>query len=102
MASTVWKVQLTFGLVTFAVRLVRAARKERIPLRYVRQAAETEPPIEKRSLATAAVPSDPFEGEMTATPVRQRYATSDDDDRSFSISELQRGFEVTPGNFAVI
>ena|SRR5438309_518514 len=37
MANTVWKGQLTFGLVSFPVRLMRAARKDRIPLRYVRQ-----------------------------------------------------------------
>jgi DNA end-binding protein Ku len=35
MASTIWKGQLSFGLVNVPVRLQRAARKERIPLHYV-------------------------------------------------------------------
>jgi non-homologous end joining protein Ku len=36
MASTIWKGPITFGLVSFPVRLQKAARKERIALRYVR------------------------------------------------------------------
>jgi DNA end-binding protein Ku len=35
MASTIWKGQLSFGLVNIPVRLQRAGRKERIPLHYV-------------------------------------------------------------------
>lgn len=38
MASTVWRGQLTFGLVSFPVRLYVAARKKRVPLHYVRRA----------------------------------------------------------------
>ncbi|MCU1324775.1 MAG: hypothetical protein JWN34_2306, partial [Bryobacterales bacterium] len=44
MATTIWKGQLTFGLVSFPVRLIRAARKERVPLRYVREVA-ARPPV---------------------------------------------------------
>src|ERR1700691_3724535 len=37
MASTIWKGNLTFGLVSFPVRLVKAARRERVALKYVRE-----------------------------------------------------------------
>ncbi len=46
MANTVWKGQLTFGLVSFPVRLVRAARKDRIPLRYVRELDSPQSPTD--------------------------------------------------------
>jgi hypothetical protein len=42
MANTVRKGQLTLGLVSFPVRLVRAARKDRVPLRYVREVVAPE------------------------------------------------------------
>src|SRR4051812_19995929 len=41
MASTIWKGQLSFGLVNIPVRLQRAARKERIPMHYVSRAPHT-------------------------------------------------------------
>ena len=41
MASTVWKGQLTFGLVSVPVRLYRAARKERVRMHYVAAAEPT-------------------------------------------------------------
>ena len=48
MANTVWKGQLTFGLVSFPVRLVRAARKERIPLRYMREVESSRDESDRR------------------------------------------------------
>ena len=33
MAASVWKGHITFGLITIPVRLLRAARSERVPLR---------------------------------------------------------------------
>ena len=50
MANTVWKGQLTFGLVSFPVRLVRAARKDRIPLRYVREVGPPESQDEEKNV----------------------------------------------------
>ena len=38
MATTVWKGHLTFGLISLPVRLYRAARKEKVSLRYLHQA----------------------------------------------------------------
>ncbi|HVV45638.1 MAG TPA: Ku protein [Bryobacteraceae bacterium] len=97
-ASTVWKGQLTFGLVSFAVRLVRAARKDRIPLRYVRQTrspAPTEPGIHEDEPEASVTP------ETIAAPVRQTYIAPDDE-QPVSAGELQRGYEVEPGRFAVL
>ena len=37
MASTIWKGQLAFGLDSFPVRLQKAARRERIALKYVKE-----------------------------------------------------------------
>ncbi len=112
MASTVWKGQLTFGLVTFAVRLVRAARKERIPLRYVHQTREalpaervellekdTEgPELDAREESEA---TDVSRAETVVAPVRQTY-TPADEEQPVSIGQLQRGYEVAPGQFAVL
>lgn len=49
MASTVWRGQLTFGLVSFPVRLHIAARKERVRMHYLRRvpAKTGEPPEEE-------------------------------------------------------
>jgi DNA end-binding protein Ku len=43
MASSVWKGHITFGLITIPVRLLRAARSERVPLREL--AASTRPAL---------------------------------------------------------
>ncbi len=43
MASTVWRGHLTFGLISIPIRLFRAARAERIPLRRVARARSAEP-----------------------------------------------------------
>ena len=41
MASSVWKGQISFGLVTIPVRLLRAARSERVPLRELYRVSAT-------------------------------------------------------------
>jgi len=114
-ASTVWKGQLTFGLVTFPVRLVRAARKDRIPLRYVREVAEQ--PAEPRGGASRFPQPAPEDDEQSTfedssdpgtkgvntfvAPVRQAYLPADDDNPVLP-QQLQRGYEITPGQFAVV
>src|SRR5215471_18908774 len=67
MANTVWKGQVTFGLVSFPVRLVRAARKDRVPLRYVREVG----------------PSDGRDEDATPTlsPSSPEWSDSDEGDR---------------------
>lgn len=97
-ASTVWKGQLTFGLVSFAVRLVRAARKERIPLRYVRET--TMPPSDNDEEVSAA--PEYAERDAEVAPVRQAYLSAEDAGEAIPAGQLQRGYEVAPGQFAVI
>ena len=41
LASSVWKGHISFGLVTIPVRLLRAARSERVPLRELYRVPET-------------------------------------------------------------
>src|ERR1041385_8538865 len=113
MASTVWKGQLTFGLVSFPVRLVRAARKDRIPLRYVREIPssvsieDNEPPLPRPSHGIALADGDDHEDVSEApsntliAPLRQAYV-SDQNEESLAQSQLQRGYEVAPGQFAVV
>jgi DNA end-binding protein Ku len=114
-ANTVWKGQLTFGLISFPVRLVGAARKDRIPLRYIR---EVEPPESQEGATNSPSPPSrtrewtyPEEDESRlvvdrpaatlVAPVRQAYV-ADDEDKSMAARELQRGYEVAPGQFAVV
>lgn len=47
MASTVWRGHLTFGLISIPVRLFRAARPERVPLKRVARVQPT--PVERQS-----------------------------------------------------
>jgi DNA end-binding protein Ku len=115
MASTIWKGQLTFGLVAFPVRLQKAARRERIALKYVREtryddasdesepaAAEEEPrESNKRSPAGAPQPSDASEVRSELLPVRQGYFSEGQLEPS-STAELQRGYEVAPDKFVVV
>ncbi len=57
MASTVWKGHLGFGLVNIPVRLQRAARKERIPLRYLKNSTPPEPDDEEPELSSGPLPA---------------------------------------------
>jgi DNA end-binding protein Ku len=114
MASTIWKGQLTFGLVSFPVRLQKAARRERIALKYVREtrngaAEESEPanaeeepeepqkaPLE--GTAGAFTPSGP-QGAINLG--RQGYFSEGQREPS-SRADLQRGYEVAPDKFVVV
>lgn len=92
MASTVWKGQLTFGLVTFPVRLIRAARKERIPMKYVSRAEPAEPEPESEAEAAPSAP---------VAPVRQAYVP-EGESAPVGAGELDRGYEVAPDEFVVV
>jgi len=113
-ANTVWKGRLTFGLVSFPVRLVRAARKDRIPLRYVREVERSE--LQDEDIEASSPPSqkqwtqppeddsrDGGDASTTTfvTPVRRAYI-AEEAERSMKARELQRGYEVAPGQFAVV
>jgi DNA end-binding protein Ku len=115
-ASTVWKGQLAFGLISFPIRLARAARKDRIPLRYVRKVSRVEDdvtsarPISPGLKTHEAKPvhvvnnDDDDEAEQiveAVTPVRQSYVAGDQPEPIPS-QELQHGYKVAPGQFAVV
>ena len=113
MASTVWKGQLAFGLVSFPVRLQKAARRDTIALKYVKQnGRETveqsgAPQPQERATEQTTLPS--LEGLETASddspaeivPVRQGYFAEGQREPS-SPASLQRGYEVAPDQFVVV
>src|SRR5258708_32685816 len=86
MASTIWKGQLAFGLVSFPCRLQKAARRERIALKYVKETnagmvTESDPvetgedAEEQRKMPVAGTARDftPYESQAEIIPVRQGY-----------------------------
>jgi len=109
-ANTVWKGQLTFGLVSFPVRLIRAARKERVALKYVREAKshdeqhfiEDEDAGETDTKRTASFASSSASSEPSPgfAPVRQGYFL--EGNTPLSAAHLQRGYEVAPSQFVVV
>jgi non-homologous end joining protein Ku len=114
MASTIWKGQLAFGLVSFPVRLQKAARRERIALKYLKETnagtvtqsdpVETgEDTQEQRKMLVAGTARDfaPYESQAEVIPVRQGYF-SEGQRQSSSIADLQHGYEVAPDAFVVV
>src|ERR1700756_3961945 len=103
MASTIWKGPITFGLVSFPVRLQKAARRERIALRYVRGANPARPATELEIVGTVETAegetenvdangagySAPDESQGEVSPVRQGYY-SEGQRESSSAADLQR------------
>ncbi len=94
MASTVWRGQLTFGLVSFPVRLYTAARRERVRLHYVKRA----------STPAASIEDEPAEEDASdvapepVTRVRQEF-TSTGDEQPVPREELLRSYEVEPRQY---
>jgi DNA end-binding protein Ku len=114
MASTIWKGQLTFGLVSFPVRLQKAARRARIALKYVRETrlgateeSESDEAQEEREEPNKTPPADAahtfgtFEAQGGITQVRQGYFSEGQREPS-STADLQRGYEVAPNKFLVV
>jgi len=116
MPSIVWKGHLTFGLVSIPVKLLRAARRERVRLHYVHRPG----PPEHDVGATFDEPAEPAEmppgprGNVRAvepeieppsstpiTRVRQALVTSSDQ-QPISRSEVLRGYEVEPDRYVVL
>ncbi len=96
MASTVWRGHLAFGLVSFPVRLYRAARAEKVSFRRLRR--------------TAAPPPPPPEDEEEETPVVQapvverthNTITSTDNEQPVTREELVKGYEYGKGQYVVL
>jgi len=116
MASTIWKGPITFGLVSFPVRLQKAARKERVALRYVRgpkagsDAAPENDTVEaeeevggkgQNPVTNSAGEMGPHGSKGEVIPVQQGYF-SEGQREPVSAADLQRGYEVQPDKFVVV
>ena len=113
MASTVWKGHLTFGLVSMPVRLVRAARAERVKLRqlyrppehpgpqlHVPPAAQvTKPAPLERLTAQTAQPNEPAPQERRVEPVRRVFQAADE---PIDSTDLVKGYEYDKGQYVVL
>lgn len=99
MASTVWKGHLTFGLVSIPVRLVRAARAERVKLRQLYRrgappaAVENIPPAAQVSVAPV---------ESTYQPVERTYQLAEGDSKRVSDAGLVKGYQQAKGEYVVL
>ncbi len=118
MPSTVWRGQLTFGLVSVPVRLHRAARKERIKLQYVGRSTPAEeedatppaPVVGRAGRANDPIPiqgpprnatvPDDAEEALSVTPLKQTYATPDG--QTIPRTEVLRGYEVAPNQYVTV
>ncbi len=89
MASTVWKGNIAFGLVSIPVRLVRAARRERVRFRQVYREREPEPELESQAEIEPEPEPEPIQ------PVRQVNIAPVQVPRS----EILKGYEVAPEQF---
>ena len=117
MAASVWRGRITFGLVSIPVRLVKAARRERIRFQRVSRAARVEEPADDFDEAeTPAAPSrvlefpskgrgggqpPPVDEEDPVVPVRNA-AVSGTNDAPVMRSEILKGFAVSKDQFVVV
>ena len=122
MASTVWRGYITFGLISIPIRLFRAARAERVPLRRlarrpapVPEPAFEEPPEPPRSVLTKAAASQAFraipepvrseplrsEPEPVLTPVRQASIVPEST-QALPEAEIVKGYEFEKNEFVPI
>jgi DNA end-binding protein Ku len=119
MASSVWKGHITFGLITIPVRLLRAARSERVPLRELFPASGHLPEndeehgqadaeqssqlsrgkglvrIDRKATDSAPPPEPVYE------PVRRARVGQSSDDR-IPLRGLTKGFEYEQGRYVTI
>jgi DNA end-binding protein Ku len=111
MANTVWRGQLTFGLVSFPVRLHIAARKERVRMHYLRQAPsrveqpaqepEEENDPDQRAMRIEPGPAaarEQVEPPLPVTRIKQEFL-SDSDERPVPRQDLVRGYQIAPEQY---
>ena len=126
MASSVWKGHITFGLITIPVRLLRAARSERVPLRELYRAGgrvlpELTRPQDDEEVELA-VPAASIQSNPTKGPVRidrksispeppspdpvfepaRRIAVGQSSDEPMPVRDLTKGFEFERGRYVTI
>jgi len=122
MAATVWKGNLSFGLVSIPVRLVRAARAERVSLRQLHRPPRAIPAarqgtMEEEMEAEATSRGRPSEGPPAAfepaglramtlpevAPVRRSYERADvADAAAVPPAELVKGYEYAKDQYVVV
>jgi DNA end-binding protein Ku len=111
-AQTVWRGHLTFGLVSFSVRLYKAARPEKMALRRLYRPAspppapEPPPPTTRKASRTVA---PPVPEELPEPPVFRTQnrivapaAGPDVDVDEPPSSEIVKGFEYDEGRYVVL
>jgi len=110
MAASVWKGHITFGLITIPVRLLRAARSERVPLRELYPArtapAETEtasPAVREpvRIDRRRSEPEPAASPEPVFEPVR-RLLVGQSSDEPRKTSEVTKGYEFDRGRYVTV
>jgi DNA end-binding protein Ku len=116
MAQTVWRGHLTFGLVSFPVRLYKAARPEKIPLRRLYRPASTAPVPEPpaRTVKGGRTVPPPSE-ELPELPVfrtqnrivapaaePQPKTGSEPDEFEPPASNIVKGYEYDKGSYVVL
>jgi DNA end-binding protein Ku len=117
MAASVWKGHITFGLISIPIRLLRAARSERVPLRELYRAEpaafadtdESDMPASEPSLARGPVRidrkrKDP-EPAITAEPVYEpvrRISVGQSSEERRSASDITKGYEFERGRYVTI
>jgi DNA end-binding protein Ku len=123
MAASVWKGHISFGLITIPVRLLRAARSERVPLRELypvsgSAGAENEPvdQEDESPRSTSATPARgpvriapkgakpepaPPQQEPVYEPVR-RVATGQSSDAPAPASSITKGYEYEQGRYVTL
>ena len=127
MSATVWKGQLTFGLVSIPIRLVRAARAQRVSLRQLYRRSRLEEPKATSAMGarTAAfVPgqastAEPIQETREApedrkliwnpsggvAPVRRVYeapGAASEHDQPLRAEDLVKGYEYAKGEYVVL
>lgn len=107
MASTVWKGQLSFGLVSVPVRIIRAGRQERVNFRKVYRTSQREEEPAESAPAKTSKMSGAIEEQAPASysdipvaPVRHEYATQGGEER-IPEREVLKAVEYEKGEFAV-
>src|SRR5438128_11908744 len=102
MAATVWKGQLTFGLVSIPVRLYRAARAEKVSFRQLYRRASVEEtsveeaeaaPVHQPRISAIEPPSEVAYYTETVTPIRNT-PTSADDERPIARADIAKGHQI--------
>ena len=116
MAASVWKGHITFGLITIPVRLLRAARSERVPLRELYRTNEVAEREDTPSVAPAAKgpvridrsrsnlsapPAPGLEPEPVYEPVR-RVATGQGSETHAPAGTITKGYEYEQGRYVAL